>query len=65
MRVFYEQDAEPQALNGTRLRLSAMMAPRGRAQAQNLRDSGVNPIIGNIDDSYKETAAQDGFSPVP
>ncbi len=34
---------------------------QGRAQALNLRDSGVNTIIGNRVDSYQETARSDGF----
>ncbi|CAF3309043.1 unnamed protein product [Rotaria socialis] len=38
---------------------------QGRAQALNLRDSGVNNIvIGNIDDDYAKQAREDGFSPV-
>jgi len=35
---------------------------QGRAQAFNLRDSGLNVIIGNIEDKYKEVAKNDGFS---
>tara|TARA_A100001011_G_C14305763_1_gene843041 strand:+ start:2528 stop:3529 length:1002 start_codon:yes stop_codon:yes gene_type:complete len=35
---------------------------QGRAQALNLRDSGLNTIIGNIEDEYYEKAQQDGFS---
>ena len=34
---------------------------QGRAQALNLRDSGLNIIIGNIDDRYKIVAQNDGF----
>lgn len=34
---------------------------QGRAQALNLRDSGHNVIIGNIDDAYKEEALTDKF----
>lgn len=34
---------------------------QGRAQALNLRDSGVNVIIGNRDDTYRERAISDGF----
>ena len=35
---------------------------QGRAQALNLRDSGLNVIIGNKEDKYKEIAINDGFS---
>jgi len=34
---------------------------QGRAQSLNLRDSGANVIIGNIDDKYKKIANNDGF----
>ncbi|MHA1648917.1 MAG: ketol-acid reductoisomerase [Candidatus Helarchaeota archaeon] len=34
---------------------------QGRAQALNLRDSGINVIIGNIEDEYREKAKGDGF----
>ena len=34
---------------------------QGRAQAQNLRDSGLSIIVGNIDDEYQELARSDGF----
>lgn len=34
---------------------------QGRAQAMNLRDSGLKVIIGNIEDEYKKTAKEDGF----
>jgi ketol-acid reductoisomerase len=34
---------------------------QGRAQALNLRDNGVNVIVGNRDDGYKKRASSDGF----
>lgn len=34
---------------------------QGRAQALNLRDSGCDVVIGNIDDEYKKRANGDGF----
>ncbi len=34
---------------------------QGRAQALNMRDSGVSVIIGNIRDAYWEAARRDGF----
>jgi ketol-acid reductoisomerase len=37
---------------------------QGRAQALNLRDSGVNVIVGNRQDAYRETAVADGFDPM-
>ena len=37
---------------------------QGRAQALNLRDSGVNVIVGNRDDEYRQQAIDEGFAPV-
>jgi len=34
---------------------------QGRSQALNLRDSGLNVTVGNIEDEYAEQAAEDGF----
>ncbi|GAB4318698.1 MAG: ketol-acid reductoisomerase [Promethearchaeota archaeon] len=34
---------------------------QGRAQALNLRDSGVNVVVGNRDDTYADRARRDGF----
>jgi ketol-acid reductoisomerase len=38
---------------------------QGAAQAANLRDSGVTPLVGNRDDSYAAAAAEAGFAPRP
>ena len=37
---------------------------QGRAQALNLRDSGVRVIVGNRQDEYRQQALADGFEPV-
>jgi ketol-acid reductoisomerase len=37
---------------------------QGQAQALNLRDSGVQVIVGNRDDHYAERAIADGFMPM-
>jgi ketol-acid reductoisomerase len=37
---------------------------QGRAQALNLRDSGVHVIVGNRRDDYREQAIKDGFVPM-
>ncbi len=34
---------------------------QGRAQALNMRNSGLNVIVGNIEDKYKKVAEKDGF----
>jgi ketol-acid reductoisomerase len=38
---------------------------QGRSQAMNLRDSGVEVVVGNIKDRYAEKAFADGFSVLP
>ncbi|HEY2193453.1 MAG TPA: NAD(P)-binding domain-containing protein [Actinomycetospora sp.] len=38
---------------------------QGAAQAANLRDSGVTPLVGNRDDGYAAAAAEEGFAPRP
>jgi len=37
---------------------------QGRAQALNLRDSGIEVIVGNRDDDYRKVAQEDGFTPI-
>ena len=63
MKVFYEKDADLNALSGRQVAMIGY-GNQGRAQALNLRDSGLNVIIGNIDDDYKVAAISDGFEPV-
>lgn len=63
MKVFYEHDADLGVLHGKTVSMVGY-GNQGRAQALNLRDSGAHVLVGNIDDSYKETARQDGFAPV-
>jgi ketol-acid reductoisomerase len=64
MKVYYESDADLSALEGKTIALVGY-GNQGRAQALNLRDSGVTVIIGNRDDEYADTARRDGFSPLP
>jgi ketol-acid reductoisomerase len=64
MKVFYEPDADLSVLRGKKV--SAIgYGNQGRAQALNLRDSGVAVQVGNRDDAYASTARADGFSPMP
>jgi len=37
---------------------------QGRAQALNLRDSGITVIVGNRDDEYRQQAIAEGFAPL-
>ena len=52
---FREQDADPAALRGT---CAAVLGygNLGRSMALNLRDSGLEVVVGNIDDEHRRTA---------
>ncbi|MFX1263442.1 MAG: ketol-acid reductoisomerase [Promethearchaeota archaeon] len=57
--VFFDEDADISLLDGVIAVIG--YGNQGRAQAQNLRDSGLNVLVGNIRDEYWETAMSDGF----
>ena len=62
--TFYlEKDADLGHLKG-KLIASLGYGSQGHAQAQNLRDSGLEVIVGNVEDRYAETARNDGFEVV-
>jgi ketol-acid reductoisomerase len=63
MKVFYEQDASFDALKGKVVGVIGY-GNQGRAQALNLRDSGMTVVIGNLDDDYWATARRDQFQTV-
>ncbi len=60
MRAYYDMDANPEILKRERVAVLGY-GIQGRAQALNLRDSGVSVVVGNRHDSYEETARGDGF----
>ena len=60
MKVFYDNDASLEVLKGKKVGIIGY-GIQGRAQALNLRDSGVDVTIGNRKDSYNKTAIEDGF----
>jgi ketol-acid reductoisomerase len=64
MRVYHDQDANLNALEGRRIAVIGY-GNQGRAQALNLRDSGLPVIVGNREDDYAARAREDGFSPLP
>lgn len=64
IKVFYEADADLAALADKTIALIGY-GNQGRAQALNLRDSGVKVVVGNREDEYAATAREDGFSPAP
>jgi ketol-acid reductoisomerase len=59
-RVYYDQDADVNDLAGETIAVLGY-GIQGRAQALNLRDSGLAVIVGNREDAYREQAGTDGF----
>lgn len=60
VEIFHESDGNINLLK-TKIISVIGYGNQGRAQALNLRDSGLNVIIGNINDDYKRLAIKDGF----
>jgi ketol-acid reductoisomerase len=60
VKVYYDKDAD---LSYVKKEVVAIIGygNQGRSQALNLRDSGINVVVGNIKDSYYDQAVKDGF----
>jgi ketol-acid reductoisomerase len=64
MRIFYDADADLNLLRGKKVAVIGY-GSQGHAQAQNLRDSGVEVVIGQRPGSANyQKAVEDGFTPV-
>lgn len=63
-KVYYDKDAKLDVLKGKKIAIIGY-GSQGHAQAQNLRDSGLNVIVADLPgtDNYKQ-AVKDGFKPV-
>jgi len=61
-RIFREADATLEPLQGKTIAILGY-GNQGRAQALNLRDSGLRVIVGNAEDDYAAQARRDGFEP--
>lgn len=61
MRVFRDDDADLEYLEGKTVAIVGY-GNQGRAQALNLRDSGISVVIGSVQDEGAESAEQDGFT---
>ena len=63
MKIYTDADASLEPLAG---KTAAILGygNQGRAQALNLRDSGVKVVVGNRQDDYLEQARADGFEPL-
>ena len=64
MQVYHDEHADLRRLDGKRIAVIGY-GNQGRSQALNLRDSGLEIIVGNQDDAYAERARQDGFTVLP
>jgi ketol-acid reductoisomerase len=64
MKLLEDHDANLESLAGKTVAVLGY-GNQGRAQALNLRDSGVRVIVGNRDDDYRRQAVADGFQPLP
>ncbi len=58
--IYRDADASLEALAGEKLAVLGY-GNQGRAQALNLRDSGLDVTVGNLDDAYAAQAREDGF----
>ena len=64
LRLYFDDAASLDALKGQTVAVLGY-GNQGRAQALNLRDSGVTVIVGNRDDEYGAKAIEDGFELEP
>ncbi len=63
MKLLKDEDASLEPLAGKTVAILGY-GNQGRAQALNLRDSGVRVLVGNRQDRYREQAVRDGFEPM-
>jgi ketol-acid reductoisomerase len=64
LRFFTAADADAQALDGERVAVLGY-GFLGHAFALNLRDSGVDVVVGNVADGYADQARTEGFTVQP
>lgn len=62
--IYYDNDASLDVIRGETIAILGY-GNQGSAQARNLRDSGLNVIVGNIQDNYADAAVKDGFDVLP
>jgi ketol-acid reductoisomerase len=60
MHLYYDEDADLNLLAGRKIAVIGY-GNQGRAQALNLRDSGMEVLVGNREDEYADQARQDGL----
>jgi ketol-acid reductoisomerase len=59
-RVYFDEDTDLSILEGKIIAVIGY-GNQGRAQALNIRESGLRVVIGNIEDEYREQALKDNF----
>lgn len=62
-KIYYDDDADLSILEGKTVSIIGY-GIQGHAQAQNMRDSGINVVIGLIKDPTWDLAVEHGFEPV-
>ncbi len=64
LKMYYDKDADLKVLKGKKIAIIGY-GSQGHAQAQNLRDSGLDVVIAEVEgtDNFKKAVA-DGFKPV-
>jgi len=64
MKIYYDKDANLSTLKGKKIAIIGY-GSQGHAQAQNLRDSGLNVIVAEMKGTENyQFALQDGFKPI-
>lgn len=63
-RLYLEEDANLDVIRDRQIAVLGY-GSQGHAQAQNMRDSGLNVIVGNIEDDFAKQARDDRFEVVP
>lgn len=65
LKIYYDKDADTGILRDKKIAIIGY-GIQGRGQALNLRDSGLNVIVSEIEASPNyDTAKKDGFNPIP
>ena len=64
MKIYYDKDANLSTLKGRKIAIIGY-GSQGHAQAQNLRDSGLNVVVAEMKGTENyQFAVQDGFKPI-
>ncbi|MFZ0548369.1 MAG: ketol-acid reductoisomerase, partial [Candidatus Promineifilaceae bacterium] len=61
--IYFDDDVDLGVLKGKTI-ATLGYGNQGRSQALNFRDLGLNLVVGNREDSYRDQAIADGFEPV-